>query len=151
MEKQNRLIVVFVTLIALLIGVYFLLRNFAGRPEAHRAVYVTLERLSENNLRLNSIELKTIYPANPIYSAQIAKYYQIKVLAKNDRVLYSTQVPKEYMVSRFTYPGFPISAPVTIPNQNIDLFLPVYSQADKMTIEDEVGNTLMSVNLKSLD
>lgn len=150
MKTNSRLLIFLIVIAGVLVTLYYW---FVVKPEQmqpHRSIIVVLKQLAENNLQLKEVKVETIYPAEPFHSSRLEKYYQAKVLSQNNKVLYTTQIPKVYLVSRFTYPEYQAVPPVTQNNTDIDLYLPVYPISDKVVIEDEAGNTIMSINLKNV-
>lgn len=148
---NNRLIGIFVVLIIVIGFAYFFIRKNSTKPEYHRSVKVLIKQISENNLNLEELKVEPIYSSASFNNSQLKKYYQVKLLTKNQKLLYTTQVPKQYLVSRFTYPEYEPALPIVKNNTDISLYLPFYNQAEKIVIEDELGNTIMSINLKNLD
>ncbi len=120
------------------------------QPKKFGAIKVLIKQLSENDLKLQTIKVESTYPAKSFSNQQLTEYYQAKVLDKNDRVLYLTQIPKKYLISRFTYPDYPASDLINKPNTEIDLYLPIYPTSEKLVITDESENTIMSVSLENL-
>jgi len=150
MRGNNKLITAVVILVPILAIGFYLWKQEAVLPKEHQAVKVFIKQLSENNLSLEEIKISKTYPAKPFKNEQLRDYYQAKIVDKKGHSLYLTQIPKEYLISRFTYPQYQTVGLITKPNNDIDLYLPVYQSADKLIIEDEVGNTLMTINLQNL-
>lgn len=135
----------------LILGVIFYLFNQNRlQPKEHQAIKISLKQLSENNLNLTEISLLKTYPAKQFVNKSWDKYYQAKIVDGKGKALYLTQIPKQYLISRFTYPQYQTTDLIVKNNDNIDLYLPVYSIANKLVIENELGHTLMSVSLKNL-
>lgn len=147
--NNAKIIAAFAFLALLLLG-FFLWNKNQLTPETHRAIKILIKQASENQLSLEEIEVLQTYPAKSIPKQSISKYYEAKILDSKEKVLYITQVPKEYLLSRFTYPEYQPVPLITKMNTDISLFLPIYPTAEKLVIENEQGNTLISVSLQNL-
>jgi len=148
--NKNKLILITVFLIILLIGFFYLFQAQASKPQYYRAIVVSLKQLAENNLTLEKINIEAIYPAKEEKESKFSNCYEAKILSQNNKVLYSTKIPKQYLYSRFTYPGYEQQGLITKLNSQIELYLPLYTNAQKLVIENENENTMMSINLSYL-
>jgi len=146
--RSNKLVGIILTIGLIAVTVFLFWQR--QQPKKFGAVKVLIKQLSENDLQLQKITVESTYPARSFSNDQLTKYYQAKVLDKNDKVLYLTQVPKQYLISRFTYPGYEVNDLITKPNSEISLYLPIYPNSEKLVVTDENENTIMSVSLENL-
>jgi hypothetical protein len=149
MDKQ-KIIISFLVIAVLLSAVFWFKQQKDSQPQYHRAIVVGLKQLAENNLSLEKIKVEATYPAKPEVESDFGNYYEAKILSQNNKVLYTTKIPKQYFYSRFTYPGYEQQGLIAKLNDQIELYLPLYSNSQKLVIEDENNNTLMNVNLDYL-
>jgi len=150
MQNNAKLLSVVIVLLLIFGGLYYFLKIAQPKPLYHQAIKLSLNQLGNNDLSLGELKLESTYSEAAKNDPKITAYYQAKIVARNNKVLYTTQVPKEYLFTAFTYAGYPAVPPQPVPNSQIELYLPVYTNAEKAVIEDEVGNTIMSINLKNL-
>ena len=148
---NNKKIGILIILTLVVVASYFFINNKNDKPEYHRSIKVLIKQISENNLNLEELKVEPIYSSKSNLNSQLEKYYHVKLVTIKNKVLYNTKVPKQYLVSRFTYPEYEQTAPISVQNTDISLYLPVYQKADKIVIEDELGNTIMSINLKNIN
>jgi hypothetical protein len=150
MENNTKLFSIIVVLLLIFGALYYFLQVSQPKPKYHQALKLSLSQLANNELSLKELKLESTYSEAAKNDPKVTAYYQAKILARNNKVLYTTQVPKEYLFTAFTYAGYEALPPMPVINSEIELYLPVYENAEKATIEDEAGNTIMSINLKSL-
>lgn len=148
MNNQRSILIIIIA--AVILTIIFFVWKKQNTPAKNQAINVLIRQLSNNNLSLEQIKLQKIYPSKPEVNQNLDSYYQAKIINKNGQVLYLTQIPKEYLISRFTYPQYQSVGLINKPNNEISLFLPVYPDSDKLVIEDESGNSLISVNLQNI-
>lgn len=131
--------------------IFYLFNQNRLQPKEHQAIKISIKQLAENNLNLAEIDLLETYPAKQLTNKSWQKYYQAKIVDEKGKEIYLTQIPKQYLISRFTYPEYQATDLIVKNNDQIDLYLPVYPTANKLVIENELGHTLMSVSLENLE
>ena len=151
MNNTNKLIAILIFSGLLLTTTYYFWNNNRSQAKEYQAIKIAIKQLSENNLNLTEINLRKTYPAKEFTNKSWQKYYTAKILDDKGNSLYTTTIPKQYLISRFTYPDYQTTNLIVKNNDNIDLFLPVFPKANKLVIENELGHTLMSINLKNLE
>jgi|GEM_PF-1426937 len=150
MQNNTKLLSIVAILLLIFGGLYYFLKIVQPKPLYHQAIKLSLNQLGNNELSLQELKLESTYSETAKSDPKITAYYQAKIVTRNNKVLYTTQVPKEYLFTAFTYAGYQAAPPQSVINSQIELYLPVYKNAEKAVIEDEMGNTIMSINLKNL-
>ena len=133
------------------LGLIYFLFFHQPKPAEHKAIKLVLKQVEENKLNLTTVQLKDIFPSKENKGPYLEKYYSIKIVNKNNKPIFETKAPKQSIISRFVYPGGNQNPIIVKPNEEVSLYLPVYENADKAVVTDENGNTLISINLKTIN
>lgn len=150
MNNNAKIIAAFLIL-GLILGGWYFLGQQQRLPKEHQAIKILIKQAAENSLSLEAIDVYQTNPAKAYKNNRWEKYYQAKIVDQKGQTLYLTQIPKQYLISRFTYPEYEPVGLIEKLNTDIDLFLPIYPTADKLIIQDEQENTLITVSLENLE
>lgn len=150
MNNNGKLFLILLLTGLVLGGGWFFWDKKQSLPKEHQAIKIFLKQSQENQLALENIKLYQTFPSKPYLNKNWERYYQIKIVNQKGQTLYLTQVPKKYLISRFTYPGYETVGVLEKLNTDIDLFLPVYPVAKQVIVQDEQNNTLMTINLANV-